>query len=41
MTNMHVLKSRLVEATCRTDFLTFAQWCFHVLEPGSALQLAL
>jgi hypothetical protein len=39
MTSMRFPKSRLVEAACRTDFLSFAQWCFHYLEPGSSLNL--
>ena len=33
MSNARVLKSRIVEAACRTDFLSFFQLCFHILEP--------
>jgi hypothetical protein len=36
---VHVPKIRIVEAACRTDFLSFFQWCFHVLEPGSTLNM--
>jgi hypothetical protein len=39
MSSMRVLKSRIVEAACRTNFLSFAQWSFHVLEPGSTLNM--
>jgi predicted phage terminase large subunit-like protein len=39
MSNTRVPKSRIVEATCRTDFLSFFQWCFHMLEPGSTLNM--
>jgi hypothetical protein len=39
MTSMYVPKSRIVEAACRNDFLSFFQWCFHVLEPGSTLNM--
>ena len=31
MSNTRVPKSRIVEAACRTDFLSFFQWCFHIL----------
>jgi len=40
MSNLYIPKSRIVEAACRTDFLSFFQWCFHVLEPGSTLNLS-
>ncbi len=39
MSNLYIPKSRIVEAACRTDFLSFFQWCFHVLELGSTLNL--
>ena len=39
MNSMYVPKSRIVEAACRNDFLSFFQWCFHVLEPGSTLNM--
>ena len=39
MTSMCVPKSQIVEAACRTDFLSFFQCCFHVLEPGSTLNM--
>src|SRR5262249_36698308 len=39
MSSMGVLKPRIVEAACRTDFLSFFQWCFYVLEPGSILYM--
>jgi predicted phage terminase large subunit-like protein len=39
MSIMRVLKSRIVEAFGRTDFMGFVQWAFHVLEPGSTLNL--
>ena len=39
MSIIRVLKSRIVEAACRTDFVTFFQSAFHVLEPGSTLYL--
>jgi len=39
MSNTRVPKSRIVEAACRTDFLSFFQWCFHMLEPGSTLNM--
>jgi predicted phage terminase large subunit-like protein len=39
MTSIYVPKSRIVEAACRNDFLSFFQWCFHVLEPGSTLNM--
>ena len=39
MSNTRVPKSRIVEAACRTDFLSFFQWCFHALEPGSTLNM--
>lgn len=37
MNSTHLPKSGVVEAACRTDFLSFFQWCFHGLEPGSTL----
>jgi hypothetical protein len=40
MNSMRVPKSRLVEATCRTDFLSFFHSGFQLLEPGSILELA-
>jgi hypothetical protein len=39
MDNRRVPKSRLVEAACRTDFLSFFRWCFQILEPGSTLNM--
>ena len=39
MSKTRIAKSRIVEAACRTDFLSFFQWCFHVLEPGSTLNM--
>ena len=39
MSNTLVPKSRIVEAACRTDFLSFFQWCFHTLQPGSTLNM--
>jgi len=39
MSNTRVAKSRVVDAACRMDFLSFFQWCFHVLEPGSTLNM--
>jgi len=40
MSNLYIPKSRIVEAACRRDFLSFFQWGFHVLEPGSTLNLS-
>ena len=39
MSIMRALKSRIIEAACRTDFMSFFQWAFRVLEPGSTLNL--
>jgi hypothetical protein len=39
MSIMRVLKSRIIEAACRTDFLSFFQRGFHILEPGSTFNL--
>ena len=39
MSNIFVPKSRIVEAACRNDFLSFVQWCFHILHPGSTLHM--
>jgi predicted phage terminase large subunit-like protein len=39
MSKLYIPKLRIVEAACRMDFLSFFQWCFHVLEPGSTLNL--
>ena len=39
MSKLYIPKLRMVEAACRMDFLSFFQWCFHVLEPGSTLNL--
>ena len=39
MSNLYIPKSQIVEAACRRDFLSFFQWCFHVLEPGSTLNM--
>ena len=39
MSNTRVPKSRIVEAACRTEFLSFFQWCFHLLHPGSTLNM--
>jgi hypothetical protein len=40
MSNTYVPKSRLVEAACRTDFLSFVRLCFHMLHPGSTLNIS-
>ena len=32
-------KSRIVEAACRVDFLSFFQWSFQFLEPATPLHL--
>ena len=37
MTNTHVPKSRIVEAACRTDFVSFFWKCFRTLMPHAAL----
>src|SRR6516162_5256893 len=34
-----VPKSRILAAACRTDFLSFFRWCFHVLQPGATLNM--
>lgn len=39
MSNLCVPKSRIIEAACRTDFLSFFMWCFHLLEAGSVLSM--
>jgi hypothetical protein len=39
MSNTFVPKSRIVEAACRTDFVSFFRWCFQILEPGSTLNM--
>ena len=39
MSNLYIPKTRIVEAACRMDFLSFFQWCFYVLEPGSTLNM--
>jgi predicted phage terminase large subunit-like protein len=39
MSNTRVAKSRIVEAACRSDYLSFFQWCFPVWEPGSTLNI--
>ena len=39
MSKTRIAKSQIVEAACRNDFLSFFQWCFHVLEPGSTLNM--
>jgi predicted phage terminase large subunit-like protein len=39
MSIMRVLKSRIVAGVGRTDFIGFFQSAFHVLEPGSTLNL--
>ena len=39
MSKTRIAKSRILEAACRTDFLSFFQWCFQVLEPGSTLNM--
>src|SRR6516165_9808935 len=39
MFSIRIPKSRLVEAACRSDFLSFFQSFFHVLEPGSTLNM--
>jgi hypothetical protein len=40
MSNRRVSKSRIVEAACRNDFLSFFNRSFHFLEPGSPLNLS-
>ena len=40
MGNTSIPKSRIVEAACRNDFLSFFQWGFHTLEPGSTLNIS-
>jgi predicted phage terminase large subunit-like protein len=37
MSNTRVSKSRLVEAACRNDFVSFFQKCFHTLMPHATL----
>ena len=39
MSKARAPKSRIVEAACRNDFLSFFQWCFDFLEPGSPLNM--
>jgi len=39
MSDILVPKSRIVEAACRVDFLSFFYWCFHTLEPTSTLNI--
>ncbi len=39
MSNLYIPKTRIVEAAWRMDFLSFFQWCFYVLEPGSTLNM--
>jgi hypothetical protein len=39
MTSIYVPKSRIVEATCRSNFLSFFHSCFQLLEPGSTLRM--
>ena len=39
MSNMFGPKSRIVEAACRKDFLSFFRLCFHILHPGSTLNM--
>jgi predicted phage terminase large subunit-like protein len=39
MNSTRVPKSRIVEAACRDDFLSFFQLCFQLLEPGSTLDM--
>ncbi len=39
MSIIRVLQSRILEAACRTDFMSFFQWAFHALEPGSTFKL--
>ena len=39
MSNIFVPKSRIVEAACRNDFLSFFRLCFHILHPGSTLNM--
>jgi hypothetical protein len=39
MSNTFVPKSRIVEAACRNDFLSFFRLCFHILHPGSTLNM--
>ena len=37
--DIRVPKSRILEAACRVDFLSFFQWCFHFLEPATTLHM--
>ncbi len=39
MNNVLAPKSRIVEAACRTDFLSFFRRCFHILQPRLPLDL--
>jgi predicted phage terminase large subunit-like protein len=39
MISMRVIKSRILEAVYRTDFLSFFHSCFDLLEPGSTLKM--
>jgi len=39
MNSTRVSQSRIVEAACRRDLLSFFQLCFHILEPGSKLNM--
>ncbi len=39
MSNPRIRKSRIVEAACRTDFLSFFHRCFQILVPGSTLNM--
>jgi hypothetical protein len=39
MNSTCVPKSRIVEAACRSDFLSFFHFCFQLLEPGSTLNM--
>jgi predicted phage terminase large subunit-like protein len=39
MRNALIPKSRVVEAACRCDFLSFVQWSFRVLQPAATLHI--
>ena len=39
MNSMRIAKSRIVEAACRNDLLSCFRYCFHILEPGSTLNM--
>ncbi len=40
MSNGHAPKSRIVQAACRSDFLSFFHFIFNFLEPGKPLNIS-